>query len=112
MFCVVRDEHTVNQNWLYSNAIGGVKLEVVEEDLEKAKEILNLPPEQDIILSCPFCGSANTKMRELSVLNASLLLFLGLVVPSYSVKIDCFDCMKSFRHKLEKAEPGDIRNSR
>ncbi|GAL10927.1 hypothetical protein JCM19233_1912 [Vibrio astriarenae] len=36
----IADEHTVNTQWLYSNAIGGVRLMVSEEDLEEATEIL------------------------------------------------------------------------
>jgi hypothetical protein len=38
--CFVKDELTVQVNPFYSNAIGGVKLQVKESDLEKAMEIL------------------------------------------------------------------------
>ena len=37
----IADEHTVNTQWLYSNAIGGVRLMVSEEDFEEATEILS-----------------------------------------------------------------------
>jgi hypothetical protein len=37
----VRDEHIVALDWLYSNAIGGVKVEVADEDLARAREILH-----------------------------------------------------------------------
>jgi len=37
----IADEHTVNMQWLYSNAMGGVRLFVPAEHLEEAKEILN-----------------------------------------------------------------------
>ncbi len=36
----VKDEFTILMNPLYSNAIGGIKLQVLEEDLEKATEVL------------------------------------------------------------------------
>jgi Zn finger protein HypA/HybF involved in hydrogenase expression len=38
--CFVQDELTVQVNPLYSNAIGGVKLQVKESDLQQAIEIL------------------------------------------------------------------------
>ena len=38
--CFVQDELTVQVNPLYSNAIGGVKLQVKENDLKPAIEIL------------------------------------------------------------------------
>lgn len=34
------DEHTINMQWLYSNALGGVKLQVPEPYAEAAIEIL------------------------------------------------------------------------
>ncbi len=37
----IADEHTVNTQWLYSNAIGGVRLMVAESDAEDAKQILS-----------------------------------------------------------------------
>lgn len=36
------DEHIVQMNWLYSNLVGGVKLQVRESDLVKAKEALGI----------------------------------------------------------------------
>ena len=38
--CFARDEMTVQANPLYSNAIGGVKLQVREDDVPEAMEIL------------------------------------------------------------------------
>ncbi|MCS0417381.1 DUF2007 domain-containing protein [Vibrio diabolicus] len=37
----IADEHTVNTQWLYSNAMGGVRLMVAESDAEDAKQILS-----------------------------------------------------------------------
>ena len=36
----VRDENLVTLDWLYSNAVGGVKVDVTDEDFEKALEIM------------------------------------------------------------------------
>lgn len=38
--CLVPDEFTVIMNPLYSNAVGGVRLQVRESDIERAKEVL------------------------------------------------------------------------
>lgn len=38
--CIISDENTLNSNPMYSNAIGGARLKVKEEDLLKAQEIL------------------------------------------------------------------------
>jgi hypothetical protein len=38
--CFVKDELTVQSNNFYSNAVGGVKLQVLQEDAEKATELL------------------------------------------------------------------------
>ncbi|SEL02024.1 Putative signal transducing protein [Atopomonas hussainii] len=36
----VQDEHTVNMNWLYSNALGGVRLQVAATDVAQALALL------------------------------------------------------------------------
>jgi hypothetical protein len=38
--CFVKNELTVQAYNFYSNAIGGVKLQVFQEDVERAREIL------------------------------------------------------------------------
>lgn len=40
--CFLANEHIVTMNWLWSNAVGGVELQVKESDVEKATEILAL----------------------------------------------------------------------
>ncbi len=35
----LRDENMIALDWLYSNALGGVKVDVADEDYEKAREI-------------------------------------------------------------------------
>ena len=36
----ILDENMVQMDWAYSNAIGGVRVQIAEEDVEDAKEIL------------------------------------------------------------------------
>lgn len=91
----VRDADTVGNYWMYSNAVGGVKLEVAESAVERAIEILDLPKEANGLLACPHCGSGNVKMREMNLFNA-ITVALGFVLLFGSKKIDCLDCQKSF----------------
>jgi hypothetical protein len=42
--CFLPDEMTLQTDWLLSNAIGGVRLQVAEEDAERAKSLLQDPP--------------------------------------------------------------------
>ncbi len=42
------DEHLVQTDWLYSIAVGGIKLQVAEVDAERAQRILARDDSQDI----------------------------------------------------------------
>lgn len=92
----LRDEATASLYWLYSNAIGGVKVEVAEEDVERAREILDLPKETSLLLKCPGCGSERANLRQMSLFSALALLFLNFIVPSRRQRVDCLDCGQSF----------------
>ncbi|QQS65917.1 MAG: DUF2007 domain-containing protein [Chlorobiota bacterium] len=41
LFAILDDLYTIGANPLYSQAIGGIKLKVPEDEYERAKEILN-----------------------------------------------------------------------
>ncbi len=93
----LRDEATANIYWLYSNAIGGVKVEVAEEDAERAREILNLPKEPSTLLKCPHCGSERTRLRQMHLISALALLCLNFILPKKRLPVDCHDCGASFK---------------
>jgi len=90
----LRDEFVVTLSWMYSNAIGGVKLEAVEDDVADARELLALPPPEEGILRCPFCGSFETGVRVLSVFGA-ICIFLKLPIPMTRAVVDCRACKKT-----------------
>ena len=90
----IRDEHTISTDWFYSNAIGGVRVEVEDEDVARAREILELPPIEKGILTCPRCGSENVRLRELSAWTA-MSLFLGFPLPVKTRQADCISCHKT-----------------
>ena len=91
----IRDEATISLCWLYSNAIGGVKVEVEDEDYDHAREVLVLPKVAARLLRCPHCGSDEVKLRELSPL-AAICIGIGFVLPFRSRRADCLSCHQSF----------------
>ena len=96
----VTDENTASLYWFYSNAIGGVKVEVAEADTEAARDVLQLPKIADTesppLLACPVCGSRNVRLRKLNVFTGLCLVFY-LPLPFASRKADCFDCGRKLR---------------
>ena len=107
--CFVTNEHTVTMNWLYSNAIGGVGVQVKAADVERANEILQavLNPhalEGEPTLSdsemdqgsdanseihCPQCGSENVYYEKFSrrLVFASWVI-LTVPLPFFQEKVE------------------------
>ncbi|CAH0529431.1 DUF2007 domain-containing protein [Vibrio hippocampi] len=106
----VADEYTVNTQWLYSNAIGGVRLMVSEDDLEDATEILTsdfseclenhseaIGEKQDI---CPHCGSSDLSAHTQGKRPAFLVfILLGFPLFFYKQGYQCNQCGE-FSEKL------------
>lgn len=70
----LQDAETVSTQWLYSNAIGGVKLQVPESRVEEAREILSGVGEEGGAAlgewdiegpACPNCGSTDTEREHI-----------------------------------------------
>jgi len=94
------DEHLVSLHWLYSNAIGGVKLQVLESDVEPARELLRGGSQpagpaldnENGMRGCPGCGhhtSEYVSRQETSLLAALLLGIPGLFARK---KLRCAHC--------------------
>ena len=77
----VQDEHLIQMDWLYSNAIGGVRVQIADEDIEAARDFLSAdtpqPCPEAVDVVCPVCGSHHTAPDELPrrIAFLSLLLF-------------------------------------
>jgi predicted RNA-binding Zn-ribbon protein involved in translation (DUF1610 family) len=57
--CYLKDEHTVTMDPILSNAIGGIKLVVKEEEAEEARQLLQQFDEAYLkSIICPNCGKA------------------------------------------------------
>ena len=96
----VADEQTINMQWLYSNAMGGVRLQVPSAYVERAKEILAedmsevVEKEQgyDSVV-CSACGSNKTEPYQKGK-RWAFLVFLGLDFPLFPIKntVRCKEC--------------------
>ena len=115
--CVLIDEHTVTMQWHIANAIGGIKLQVPENELEHAAHILEITEqeaeaekekdgfhdEEDIDQLdpnnriCIHCGSKNTRKLDFQKKSAALTwILLGFPLFFKSDKWHCFHCGADF----------------
>jgi len=118
----VADQHTVGIHWLYSNAVGGVKLRVSEEHAERASALLagrsqesaeeaaefrQVAGETD---TCPACKSPSVAPSKLAD-RVKALLLLGVLptVPAIPFVLwnsdwKCKDCGHVWK---PETDPGD-----
>jgi Putative prokaryotic signal transducing protein len=104
--CYLKNINLSDMNWLYTNAIGGIKLIINKSDLEKANEVLNvfeskIPEETGTVLRCPVCNSLEIKIVNPNWL-IGLLFILAASFPSPFTKrkYQCSSC----GHKWEIEE--------
>jgi len=116
---ILKDELTTQVNNFYSNALGGVKVMVSEDDYESALQILEkggyLHPEKpqkvEVVLrtnatntkQCPFCHSENIgKKKSPDVLMLIISVLFGPIIPIFRRSNKCFDCGKEWVYKTQK----------
>ncbi|UWX60668.1 DUF2007 domain-containing protein [Chryseobacterium oranimense] len=101
----IANEQLIQSDWLLSQAVGGIQLQVFEDDLEKAKQILKdyndneayslevehtiANPEFDFV--CPKCGSNHIYRDDRAT------SFFGISILS-SQKFVCYYCGNEFTH--------------
>ena len=115
MECFLRDENTVGLDWLLSNAVGGMRLQVAATDEARAMELLSQPIPSEFELDsgedfvqpvCPKCGSldviANDPDRK--VLAASMLI--GVPIPHRRPK-EAWRCMSCDCVWADDEEPAE-----
>lgn len=108
----IANEQTIQSDWLLSQAIGGLQLQVFDENFEKAKEILSEVenddqyalevehtiehPEFDFV--CPKCGSNHLYQDEKpgGIFGISLLL-LSIPVKVPANLYHCYYCGNEFK---------------
>ncbi|MHA2938279.1 putative signal transducing protein [Vibrio sp. RC27] len=109
----IADEHTINMQWLYSDAMGGVRLLVPEEHYDEALELIGEdfsnvvePEEQDTnpsdlheIKCCGECQSTNIKEYTKGKQSAFVVfLLLGFPLFFYQHGVKCEDCGSFKKH--------------
>jgi hypothetical protein len=81
--CVIQDQNMVGMNLFYSNAVGGIKLQVPDHHFRQAHDILNGYEEKEsgisIFPECPVCKSEDVLPKRYNsiVLILSFVLFGG-----------------------------------
>lgn len=85
----VADEYTIGMNWLYSNALGGVKVQVPESLATEAQTILASEVEpfatcESGVDACPKCGCKDTEdyLDKRNSFLTWVLLGLPLLLPT------------------------------
>lgn len=100
--CFLQDVHSVTINPVLTNAMGGIKLNVRQEDLAEAEQLLR-PAEINISQPvCPACGSADTQLAvRLPAKTWLSLLISAIRSSSFShegqLHYQCKDCRMTFR---------------
>lgn len=102
----LRDINTVDSNPIWSNAVGGVKIFVKSDDLEKANKILSdisqfSVNENNELIKCPNCGAEEiemvTSIKDTKSLLAFVFSLLFVLMPFYSKhRYKCNKCKFEF----------------
>lgn len=111
---IVTDEHTVNTYWLYSNAIGGVKVQIPFSDMPNYRLISGAPPIEPVVSDppgtsdarrqtlCPECDSIEISIEKWPKRLIFLVwLLFGFPIPIYSPRLRCSECGFEQRSKFE-----------
>lgn len=112
----ILDEHLVSANWLYSNAIGGVRVQVPEDELSAAEELLRETVEVETAATsvssteatsqaisttpqCPECASTDTYYfrKSFGTMFSLLLLGIPLLLPRGFRR--CEQCGHAWRYR-------------
>ena len=100
--CWLQDENTVTINPVWTNAVGGIKLMVKEEDLPRALEIFKeTENNRKQAVECPNCKGHNIEFvsspRKASNWISAIFgfMFANYAMPAGKV-YHCFDCGHEF----------------
>lgn len=110
--CWLKDENIVTVNPIWTNAAGGIKLMVAEDQFEEAQKLLlrfDLEKRNNFI--CPFCSSGNIELVSSNKEPANWLSVLaGFLFFNYAMAVKtwhCFDCGKEFKAPHERNEEAE-----
>ncbi len=101
--CWLKDENTVTIDPLLSNAVGGIKLMVAEDQAKEAFALLRqLEQDHRHSYRCPHCKSPNIQAIEppaddISIVSAIKRFFLGKDAREEDMKYHCLNCQQDFK---------------
>ncbi len=103
----VADEYTINMQWLYSNALGGVRVQIPKPFAKQAIEILSQDYSESLVeqqfqdgYPCPKCGSLDTEYMVKGK-RMAFFVFTAISFPLWPFKkqINCNECGAIFDYK-------------
>lgn len=111
--CYLKDEHSATIYPIFSNAIGGVKLEVATENLAAALELLKQYDEEYLAAAiCPECHQAAFYTTEKKLPGNIITNLLAKLIPGYvqekEIEFRCRNCgygTKSLPESFESNNP-------
>ena len=98
--CAMVDDNMVRLDWFISNLLGGVKLQVSQEDAADAEEILSQPIPENFDVTgigdyqqprCPKCQSLDTNFQEVSPA-AYVSAYVNVPIPFHRRAWRCHSC--------------------
>ena len=107
--CCIADGNMVALDWRLSNALGGIKVQILDEDVERVRPILEkmdeipgqfifLPPKK----ACPACGSMNVSRRPWPLMLS--ILTLGFPLLFCRRGFTCNECGHQFEYFATEQE--------
>lgn len=116
--CCLFDEVVIRLDWLWSNALGNLKLVVRSREADEAKQILDekTPEKFDVEgvgeyeqPHCASCGSMDVSWKELkkNIACAGMLL-LGVPIPINEKAWHCHSC----NHRWGRKDDGDMQKKK
>jgi Zn finger protein HypA/HybF involved in hydrogenase expression len=107
--CWLKDEYTITMDPILTNAVGGIKLVVNENDADKAiKYIKEIEAQNQDIYICTQCRSANVQLvstprKAINWFTAIVSFFMGNYAITVEKAYHCFDCGNEFSEEEAKA---------
>jgi predicted RNA-binding Zn-ribbon protein involved in translation (DUF1610 family) len=87
--CYLKDEYTVTIDPLLSNAIGGIKLAVFENDVEKASQLLKQYHDEYIkAVECPDCGLCAIELVSVVMVENIFVKIISKIFSNNSLPIE------------------------
>ncbi len=99
--CFLSNANMVRLDWWYSNVVGGIRLNVREEDAEAATQLLTAPiPETFEVAGvgeyrqpqCPNCQSVDVSFHGLNRPISYATMAIGVPIPVSSKDWECHSC--------------------